>query len=180
VLESATWPPILQKHLPVAAGYNSGTRARAIGELEELRHLGNGSPAGAIGEGVVPDRGPVSAADALDPDVSTAVFRLKGRADARAQSALRNSSDSQLSGTVWSTHQVAALGGPASKDEDDGRAGTAVLEVVTSVASQLTSFNDISRSQLHGGKGGTKASEEGDGGRELHGGGSGREKMDEQ
>ena len=79
-------PP--QRDLPVAAGHNGGTRARAVCKLEEPRHLGNGSPTGAVGESVITESSLVPATDALDPDVSTAILGLEGRPGTGAKGAL--------------------------------------------------------------------------------------------
>jgi len=74
--------------LAVAAGDDLGAGALAVGELEEVGHLGDGGAAGALGEGVVTERRGVPAADALDPDVGPAERGLEVVADVGAEGAL--------------------------------------------------------------------------------------------
>jgi hypothetical protein len=67
-------------------------------------------------------------------------------------------------------YQVTALSRTASKDEDDLRAGAAILQLVASVAKKLTSDKSVlERDSLpSGGQRGTEASEKRDSSKELH------------
>ena len=65
------------------------------------------------------------------------------------------------------THQVAALGGATSEDEDHRGAGTAVLEIVTRVA-ELAGLEGIARRELHGWESRSEAGEQRNGRGELH------------
>lgn len=66
-------------------------------------------------------------------------------------------------------YQVTALSRAAGKDENDRRAGAAILKLVASVSKELTSLDTfLVRDDNSSGQRGNKAGEKRDGGEELH------------
>lgn len=76
--------------LAVATGDNLCVGAPGVGQLEEIRHLGNGRAAGASRKGVVGEARRVAATNSLHPDVGSAERVLEVVADIRAKSALQH------------------------------------------------------------------------------------------
>jgi hypothetical protein len=152
--------------LRVAAGYDDGVGALGRGQLEEALGLAICSACGALGQSVLADASGVGGSDALAGDVVGAVMLLEAFAgrgtDGRALSDVLVEKNDGLVGKC--AYNVTDLGGATSEDESEGFACT-VRELVHGRANIVAELPAL---EVVGGKSSGSASEESDGGGELH------------
>jgi hypothetical protein len=158
--------------LAVASRHDGRVGTLGRRELQQADALADGGGRGAPGEGVACEGGVVGASYALDPEAADAAGEGAGEVRADSCALGRNG---QCLGEFGGfegedVYHVADLGRAAGEDEDTVGAvgGAASLEFVTGAGDKLAvieiDWREVDRTRSSGGE----ASQEGDGGEELH------------